>query len=72
MGIQPDISVGRTLAQAIQYFSLRVADDDQDIPLRKLSDVCMPCKVSRHQPMTSKWTGERACIAGILGQPGPG
>ena len=32
-GIQPDLSAGRTLAQAIQYYSLRLAGIDQDYPL---------------------------------------
>jgi signal transduction histidine kinase len=32
-GIQPDISTGRTLAQAIPYFSLRVAGDLREYPL---------------------------------------
>jgi PAS domain S-box-containing protein len=32
-GIRPDPSVGRTLAQAIQYFSLRVSGTQQEYPL---------------------------------------
>ncbi len=32
-GIKPDMSVGRTLAQAIQYFSFRVADSNQIYPI---------------------------------------
>jgi len=32
-GIQPDPSVGRTLAQAIQYFSLKVAGSHQEYPI---------------------------------------
>ena len=32
-GIQPDLSAGRTLAQAIPYFSLRVAGTPQEYPL---------------------------------------
>ncbi len=32
-GVQPDLSVGRTLAQAIKDFSIRVADSDREYPL---------------------------------------
>jgi PAS domain S-box-containing protein len=35
-GIQPDISAGRTLAQAIQYFSLKVAGRNEEYPLENL------------------------------------
>jgi signal transduction histidine kinase len=35
-GIQPDLSIGRTLAQAIPYFSLRVAGSPQEYPLENL------------------------------------
>ncbi len=38
-GIQPDLSAGRTLAQAIPYFSLRLAGTLSGISLRKLSGV---------------------------------
>jgi signal transduction histidine kinase len=35
-GIQPDLSAGRTLAQAIPYFSLRVAGSLQEYPIEKM------------------------------------
>ncbi len=35
-GIQPDPSAGRTLAQAIDYFSFRISGSDQPYPLEKL------------------------------------
>ncbi|MFC2055754.1 histidine kinase, partial [Chloroflexota bacterium] len=34
--IEVDISAGRTLAQAIKYFSLREADSDQEYPLERM------------------------------------
>jgi signal transduction histidine kinase/PAS domain-containing protein len=34
-GIRPDISAGRTLAQAIPYFSLRLAGSQQEYPLEE-------------------------------------
>jgi len=33
LGIRPDLSAGRTLAQAIEYFSLKIANSDQEYPL---------------------------------------
>jgi signal transduction histidine kinase len=35
-GVKPDPSVGRTLAQAIQYFSLKMAGSHQEYPLEKI------------------------------------
>jgi PAS domain S-box-containing protein len=35
-GIVPDISAGRTLDQAMDYYSFRVEDSDQEYPLEKL------------------------------------
>ena len=35
-GIQPDLSVGRSLAQAIQYFSLKISGSDLEYPLENL------------------------------------
>ena len=46
-GIQPDLSVERTLAQAIPYFSLQVAGDRQEYPLENF-------------PVTHALQGERA------------
>ena len=57
-GIQVDISAGRTLAQAINYFSLKVAGSDQDYPLE-------------HMPVYSALRGEAASvddIEAILGE----
>ena len=34
-GIQPDISAGRTISQAIKYFSFRLAGSGQEYPLEK-------------------------------------
>ena len=34
-GIQPDLSAGRTLAQAIEYFSLKVAGSPEDYPIER-------------------------------------
>ena len=34
-GVQPDLSVGRTLAQEIQHFSLKIAGSPQEYPVEK-------------------------------------
>ena len=51
-GILPDASAGRTLAQAINYYSFRISGTDQPYPLEKL-------------PVTRAFNGELASIDDI-------